>query len=399
MPYQVTQLFGKDLQPSPDSNVVIDYYHSDLATPVTCGQPLAHLELIAPETDPAANRQKDLQNLIITEPAAIISATVELSEKNNELLVISRKDGFPALVDKKIVVYDRLVINSDINFHTGNIDCPGDVLINGSIMAGFKVKANNLAVNGSIENAEVVCRGDLICSGGIVACNDFPLICTGNLWAKYIENSSLEIKNNLFISGSSLHNSIKVAGSIILCHDSAILVGGKCEAGLSLYSGVIGAKWATPTEIILGCEPFLAQKLNNHYQNLKKIATELDELKDRIEQINTYLQHEEGKTTSKEAHKLQEERELLESKASFTSQKHKSARKKSEQLKQQIEKFKKNNRDASLHVAKQLFSGVSLTIKNASTRTEEEATGVTVLNENKIDQKIADKDKIEEDAG
>ncbi len=393
MPYQVTPLFGKDLQPAPDSNVAVDYYHSDLATPVTCGQPLAHLELIIPGTDPATNRQKDLQNLIITEPAEIISATVELSEENDELLVISRKDGFPALVDKKIVVYDRLIINNDINFHTGNIDCPEDVLINGSIMAGFKVKANNLTVNGSIENAEVVCRGDLICSGGIVACNDFPLICTGNLWAKYIENSSLEIKNNLFISGSSLHNSIKVAGSIILCHDSAILVGGKCEAGHSLYSGVIGAKWATPTEIILGCDPFLAQKLKNHYQNLKKIATELDELKDRIEQINTYLQHEDGKTTSKEAHKLQEERELLQSKVSFTAQKHKSAHQKCELLEQQIAEFKKSNRDAGLHVANQLFSGVNLTIKDASTRIEEETAGITVFNENRIYEDIADRDK------
>ncbi len=393
MPYRVIQLFGKDLQPAPDADVVVDYYHSDLATPVTCGQPLARLELTAPATDTAADRQDDRRNLIINEPTEIVSATVELADKKGELLIISRKDGFPALVEQKIVVYDRLVINSDINFHTGNIDCPGDVLINGSIMAGFKVKAANLTVNGSIENAEVVSRGDLICSGGIVACNDFPLSCSGNLWAKYIENSSLEIKNNLFISGSSLHSSIKVGGSIILCHDSAILVGGKCEAGHSLYSGVIGAKWATPTEIILGCEPFLAQKLKNHCQKLKKIATELEELKDRIAQINTYLQHEEGETTSKEAHELQKERELLESKLSFTAQKHASARQECKQLEQKIAEFKKNNRDAGLHVANQLFSGVSLTIKDASTRIEEESTGVTVFDENRINREIADRDQ------
>ena len=381
MPYRVTQLFGKDLQPVPDSSAAVDYYHSNLATPVTCGQVLARLDPIAQETDSTADHKPSQNDFIISEPVDIISATVELSENSDELLILSRKDGFPALVNKKIVVSDHLIIDGDINFHTGNIDCPGDLLVNGSIMAGFKVKADNLTVNGSIENAEVICHGDLVCSGGIVACNDFPLICDGSIWVKYIENSNLEIKNDLFISGSSLHNSIKVAGSIILCHNSAILVGGKCEAGHSLYSGVIGAKWATPTEIIIGCDPFLTQKLKNHCQNLEKIVTELDELRNRIEQINTYLQHEEGKTTSKEAHKLQEERELLESKSSFITKKHNTALKKREQLEQQIDEFKKQNLDATLYVANQLFSGVNLTIKDATTRIDEEATGVTVLDE------------------
>jgi len=394
MPYQVTQLFGKNLQTAPDSSAAVDYYHSSLATPVACGQTLARLDPIPQETDSAADLIQSRDDFIISEPADIISATVELSESNDELLVISCKEGFPALVNKKIVVYDRLVIDGDINFHTGNINCPGDLLVNGSIMSGFKVKADNLTVNGSIENAEVVCHGNLICSGGIVACNDFPLICDGSLWVKYIENSNLEIKNDLFISGSSLHNSIKVAGSIVLCHDSSILVGGKCETGHSLYSGIIGAKWATPTEIIIGCDPFLAQKLKNHCQNLEKIDTELDELRNRTEQINTYLQHEEGKTTSKEAHKLQEERELLESKSSFITQKQNTALKKRKQLEQQIDEFKKSNLNASLYVANQLFSGVNLTIKDVTTRIDEEATGVTILSE--VDEEVVNISRVKE---
>ncbi len=394
MPYLVTQLFGKDLRAASDSSAAVDHYHSSLATPVTCGQALARLDPMPQETDSAADQILNRDDFIISEPADIISATVELSEKSNELLVISCKDGFPALLNKKITVNDRLVIDGDINFHTGNIDCPGDLLVNGSIMAGFKVKADNLTVNGSIENAEVICHGDLVCSGGIVACNDFPLICDGSLWVKYIENSSLEINKDLFISGSSLHNSIKVAGSIVLCHDSAILVGGKCEAGHSLYSGVIGAKWATPTEIIIGCDPFLTQKLKNHCQNIEKIVTELDELRSRIDQINTYLQHEEGKTTSKEAHKLQEERELLESKSSFITQKQNTALKKREQLEQQIDEFKKSNLNASLYIANQLFSGVNLTIKDATARIDEEASGVTILSE--IDKEIVSTSRVKE---
>ncbi|MCK5682215.1 DUF342 domain-containing protein [bacterium] len=388
MPYRVTQLFRKDPNSEPDSDSTVDHYRSDITESVTCDQPLASLQLVPPDTPLSPAHQKSLDDFVIEKKTDLISATVELTEKSGELLVISKKNGFPSIVNNQIVVYEQLVIDGDINFHTGNIECPGDLLVKGSIMSGFKVKAKNLTVNGSIENAEVVCQGNLICRGGIVACNDFPLSCGGSLWAKYIENSNLEVKNNLFISGSSLHSSFKVTGSIILCHDKAILVGGKCEAGHSLYSGVVGAKWATPTEIILGCNPFLEQKFKNHCQYLEKIDTELDEIRTRVEQINTYLQHEEGQTTTKEAHKLQEERALLESKSNFTTQKHKNALRERDKLEDQIEKFKKSNANAILYVANHLFSGVSLTIKDAKAVIEEECRGVTILSDDEGEIKI-----------
>ena len=379
MPYRVTLLFGKEPGNDPDSREAVDHYRSSIANKIAAGQVLAQLDPLAATKSEPADKSTSADNLTISNRADIISSTVELAEDDGKLVVISKINGFPSLVEQQIVVNKNLTINGDINFRTGNIDCPGKLLIKGSIMSGFKVKAENLTVTGSIENAEVECRGNLVCAGGIVACRDYPLICGNNLWCKYLENSHIEVKNNIFIAGSSLHSFIKAGKNIILCHSSSVLVGGKCEAGNSLYCGTLGAKWATPTEVILGCEPFLAKNLADHNQQLKKLETELEELNERIEQINTFLQHEEGQTTPHDAHRLQEERELLESKLSYIKQKHKTSMTKRNELENRIGVFKTNNHDCTLHISEHLFSGIRLTIKDAETHIEDESPPTTLM--------------------
>ncbi|MEA3348359.1 MAG: FapA family protein [Pseudomonadota bacterium] len=380
MPYIVTLLFGKDPENNPDSREAVDHYRSSLVNPVTAGQVLARLQPLTPEEPGPPVKPDAADNLIIQNQTEVISPTVELSEDDGQVVVISKEKGFPALENQQIVIHKILTIDGDINFRTGNIDCPGDLLIKGSIMSGFKVRAENLTVTGSIENAEVECHGNLICAGGIVACHDYPLVCDANLWCKYLENSHIEVKNNIFIAKSSLHSFLKAGNNIVLCHSSAVLVGGKSEAGNSLYSGIMGAKWATPTEVVLGCEPFLAKNLDNHCQQLEKLETELDDLKERVDQINTFLQHEEGKTTRHEAHRLQEERELLESKLSYITQKHKTVLTKCNKVEKQIEEFKETNFNCILHVSEHLFSGIRLTIKDAETHITEESSS-TILRE------------------
>lgn len=378
MPYCVILLFGKNPEVLPDSREAVDHYRSSLAQKVTVGQPLARLyPLTSEESTPSAG-PGSADKFTIKDKKEIISPLVELSEDDGQLIVISKENGFPAFENQRIVIHQSLTIDGDINFHTGNIDCPGDLLIKGSIMSGFKVRAENLTVTGSIENAEVECNGNLICGGGIVACQDYPLACGANLWCKYLENSYLEVKKNIFIAGSSLHSFLRAGGNIILCHSSAVLVGGKCEAGNSLYSGTLGAKWATPTEVVLGCDPFLAKNLDIHHLKLDTMETELDELRKRVDQINTFLQHEDGKTTRHDAHRLQEERELVESKLSYIEQKCKTALTKLNELENQIEEFKRTNVNCNLHVTKHLFSGIHLTIKDAETRIEEENPSVVI---------------------
>ena len=373
MSYRVIFHFGRHADEKPDPGATIDYHRAHQAVRIEPGQPLAHLEPI----DPSATSTTDLT---VEKPEDLLSPAVELCEEGSQLLIRSRREGFPVFADGKITINDFLAISGDVNFRTGNIDCPGDVVVNGSIMSGFSVRAHNLTVTGSIENARVECRGNLVCHGGIVACQDNPLVCGANLWCKYLENSYIEAGKNIFIAKSSLHSDIRARKNIILCHQDAVLVGGCSAAGNSLYTAVLGAKWATPTEVILGCDPFLTRKLLQAQAELAEVESEIADLQGRIEQINTFLQHEDGEVTPAEAHRLQEERELTENKLGFLETKLNQARRQCEDLENRVAEFKSANSDCILQVTTHLFSGVHLVIRDAEKRIEEESGKVVLTN-------------------
>jgi len=375
MSYRVFPLFDRRPEKDPDPGAAVDYHQAHRVTRVETGQAVASIE-------PLKEGEGDSPDgFVIDNPEDIFTSSVELAEeKGRKLVVRSRKAGFPALENGKISIHDFLSIAGDVNFRTGNIDCPGDVVIKGSIMAGFKVSAANLTVAGNIENARIECSENLICHGGIVACQEYPLVCDGSLWCKYLENSHIEAKKNVFIAKSSLHSTIRAGGNITLCHKDSVLVGGRSEAGNSLYSEILGAKWATPTEVILGCDPFLAKELDQARSRLEEVESEFNQLRERIEQINIFLQHEDGEVIPAEAHRLQEERELTENKLGYLKTKLDQARQDCLAIEEKISAFKRANSDCRLQITSRIFSGVQLTIRDAAIRIEDESGAITLVN-------------------
>ncbi|HDS16261.1 MAG TPA: DUF342 domain-containing protein [Proteobacteria bacterium] len=375
MPYRVTLLFGKASEEQSDQGAAVNHYRPHGISRVETGQILARLEPL-PGSSETSDMPTGVDFFSIKDQTVIENPTIELREDGPLTYVVSRGTGFAALSGEKIVVSPFLTIPGDINFHTGNLICPGDLVIEGSIMSGFKVTAENLTVYGSIENATVKARGNLICRGGIVGCQDQPLLCGANLWCKYLENSTIEVKNNIFIARSSLHSNMKAGGDIVLCQNSAILVGGQCEAGRSIYCGVSGAKWETPTELILGREPFLAKRAHLIQHKLHKLEKELQELNQRIEQINLFMQLD-APAADEQPRQLQEERELLENKRKFIENKQRTITFQLQDLQRKIKAYEQLHDNSALTVTNQVFRGVNLTIKECRYHVEAETKAAT----------------------
>jgi len=385
MSYQATLLQDSTAPHISDPKVSIDYHQVRKIIPVAPGQPVAKLKRLAADAaaEPGA--------MVVEKPEDLLGPGVELTKHNGELQICSRIRGFPAQLDNQIGILDHHIIEGDVNFHTNNLECEGDLMIKGSIMAGFRVRAKNLTVHGNIENAKVECCGNITCFGGIVACQDVPLVCHGSLWCKYLENSLIEVHGNIFIAKSSLHSFLKAGENVILCTPDSVLVGGRCESGQSLYTASLGAKWATPTEIILGCNPFLAQELSTVQGELAALELEMSELQERIEQINTFLrQQEENQASSGEIHQLQEERELNEGKIGILGTRQLELKDRCSRLEKQIAAHKAAVDDIGLEISSHLFSGIQLTIKDTETRILEETGAVKLkLNPENNDEIVA----------
>lgn len=368
MTYLVKLEFGNPARSADEKQADhVDHYRSHIASAVKAGEQLAQLHHLEADAEGS-------EEIIVQRPEDILSPSVELSETNTGLTVISRQAGFPALRNGRLEISRELLIDGDVNFHTGNIDCSGDLVISGSIISGFKVKAENLKVKGSIENATIEVSGNLVCEGGIVGCQDHPLICRGSLWCKYLENSRIEVKADIFIAGSSLHSRMIAGGSIVFCSREAMLVGGESWAGRSLYVAVIGAKWATPTELTVGIDPFLARDIENIISQQKALQENLAEWRERLDQIEIFRQKlsEDGESIEADNQALNEEKEILDGRILHAETRSRKMGLKLNQLSEAATAFHRNNPNPEIAVYDHAFSGIQLIIGEAEKHLDEE---------------------------
>ena len=91
-----------------------------------------------------------------------------------------------------------------MDFSTGDINFLGDVCIHGDICSGFTVRAiGNITVGGVVEACTVEAGGDLVVSGGVQGDNQAVIRAQRNIFAKFIENSCVYVKDSSTRTASS----------------------------------------------------------------------------------------------------------------------------------------------------------------------------------------------------
>ncbi|MDN5337963.1 MAG: uncharacterized protein PWQ20_1033 [Thermotogaceae bacterium] len=146
-----------------EDNEKIDFHEFQTINVVRAGQIIAEKIPATP-----GKKGKDVfGNDIEPKPGRDIKL---LAGENVEILddtkVVATADGLPEYKDGKFSVKKSLKIRGDIDYSTGNINFPGDISIDGNVRDGFTVKAEgNIHINGIIEAATVVAKGDITAIG------------------------------------------------------------------------------------------------------------------------------------------------------------------------------------------------------------------------------------------
>ena len=101
---------------------------------------------------------------------------------HDENIYLSAIDGCIKEVKKKVHVLETVVINGDINYETGNIEFSGSVIVNGSVLPGFIVKADaDITIEGTVEDSQVQAGGNVIVKMGIVGKESVRVIAKGKI--------------------------------------------------------------------------------------------------------------------------------------------------------------------------------------------------------------------------
>ncbi|MGB4302717.1 MAG: FapA family protein [Syntrophomonadaceae bacterium] len=189
-------------------------------------------------------------------------------------------DGYVTLADGKVVVEPVLVIGQDVDFATGNIDFIGNVVIYGNIAPGFKVHASgDIEIEGFVEAAEVIAGGSIHIKGGITTGAKGLIKAGQNIYARFIENSTVEAGGDIVVRDFIMQSLVRSGGSIKVTDHRARIVGGTVLALDLVESKVLGSQLATQTIVEVGINPHLREE----YQVLIKNKAEKKKVYDNLQ--------------------------------------------------------------------------------------------------------------------
>ena len=152
-----------DLSPSVDAKGNADYKKVDLFTNVTKDTKLA--EIVPPV--PGVNGKNVLGEDVEPKSGAPINLRLGSGveyDKDNANLILSMIDGNASLKkDNTLIVESVFLVKDDVDYHTGNIEFKGSVIIMGDVKSDFSVRANgDIQVGGVVEDAQLYADGNIL---------------------------------------------------------------------------------------------------------------------------------------------------------------------------------------------------------------------------------------------
>jgi len=146
-------------------------------------------------------------------------------------------------------VSEVYMVDGDVDYHTGNIDFPGSVIIKGTIKAGFEVVAKNEVVAETIRG-KVITAGSVAAKQGIIGgVQRSEIRCAGSVYAKFMQFAEVVTGDGVFVSKSILSSVIYAQGEVKVDGAPGSIIGGNIYASKGVEAKVIGSESFVKTEI------------------------------------------------------------------------------------------------------------------------------------------------------
>lgn len=196
--------------------------------------------------------------------------------------VVASCEGIFEYDNHEFWVNEVLEISHDIDYSTGHIDFPGDVIIRGEIHDGFKVRAGgSIYCARTMDASEVVCGKDVIVQQGIIGKREGVLKTEGRVKAKFIENCYVQAKGTISVEVGIMNSSVHTLDRVELGF-KGVITGGKTYAQNGVTATQLGSQSGTRTEIYCGIDFSIEQKLEWIRDKNIEIAMKLNRVREEI---------------------------------------------------------------------------------------------------------------------
>ncbi|MDR2741561.1 MAG: FapA family protein [Treponema sp.] len=290
--------------------------------------------------------------------------------------IIAGINGQVVLTSGRINVEPTYVVPGNVDITTGNIIFLGNVTINGNVEDGFSVKATgNIEVNGTVERAELDAEGDIIVHQGITGKSTGTVKTGRSLWARFIENTTVEAENMVVVSDGIINSQVD-ANKRILCQGKrAYIVGGRLRATEEINAKIIGSPTSgTETICEVGFDPKSKEQMDEYFIKRDSLEKKLEEIQLNLQTLIARQKQHQTLPEDKEAY-LQE---LMDKRQDLTEE----LRHINEEV-EKLQQFLSSQRNrGKISASSKVYPGVRIMIRDAKEDVRSEYRAVTFILEN-----------------
>ncbi|WP_128894216.1 DUF342 domain-containing protein [Longirhabdus pacifica] len=200
-------------------------------------------------------------------------------------------DGLVTIGEDGVVhILPLLEINGDVDYTIGNIEFVGHVMITGSVLPGFKVKAEgNVHIRGNVEGAIVEAGGSIEINAGILGKKKTTIQSGKDIKTVFIQDANVHAKNNIIVTQSIMHSHVKAENQIICTGVRGFIIGGLIQAGEKVRANQIGNIMSTPTAIEVGVITDVRNDIYIYKEKYEHAVSNLNKLNQALAMLNQQI--------------------------------------------------------------------------------------------------------------
>ena len=289
--------------------------------------------------------------------------------------ILADANGQVLLINDKICVEPIMEVEG-VNIKTGNITFLGTVIVKGAVEDGFNVKASgNIEVSGTVGKCTLESDGDIIVSSGIIGRDEGKIVCGGSLWAKFIQNTTVQVEENIIVTDSIMNSEVSAQKKIILNGKRAQITGGNVFATECVLAKNIGSEGGgTETTISVGFDPRAKKRLEELLDMQNTNIKTLDDLELNIATLENMKKVRKSLPKEKEESLVnlnEQKNEIIEENIKYN---------------EEIESIQAHLRElkniGKVYVSGTVYAGVKIFVRDEKDEVRAEAKSVTFFYEN-----------------
>ena len=257
-----------------DSRGRVDFKRLNQSGIVESGNVIAEKIPAIPGKDGYNVKGEILKSEVPKEAEFVLTPDVGINPKNSRQLV-ALKSG---ILKKDFSIEEKVFINGDIDYSTGNIEYDKSVIIKGDVKTGFEVFCGeDLEVRGCVEDARVVANGNIVVKQGFLG-DHKGHIRGHDITIGHIKQQEVFASNDLTVGGEAIHCDLHAAGFIKMIGVRGIAIGGQLIAGKGIELVTAGNIRNTKTFLRVGCDANILE-IESLIEDLKEKTKKAEKMK------------------------------------------------------------------------------------------------------------------------